>query len=753
MANKAQKFIYSMQAVYEGKGEVAQLSGDLKAVGQIESFQKLQGDFSGTTAQLVAAKARMRELKSEMKKPGGAAFTEAYEQSVGEVQKLNRQLEKQKAALDKGRAAMSEQGFEMNNLAAQHQKLSQANELHGKKIAAMRTLGVQSYAEIDRKVKGLHEAYSVLQKDPSITAHELAAAKFKMEADITSLTGKTDKWASKVDAVKTGFIGLAGLAAGGYLLGSMTQQVGEGARQLENFARTANTSVEEFSATAFAVKGVGIESDKLADISKDVREKLGDYLRGEGGEFKDFFEILAPQLDLTAEKLKGLSGPDVLQAVKNAMDELNVSSEEQVAYLEDLASDASLLTPLLENNGRALKEKAARARELGLTISEIDNTKLVEMAEKTEELSATSSALSREVISALAPSLMFLMGQVQQVVAWFNELSPGVQKFLIYGGLATVTATGLAMAFFPLFASINMGVPALLALNGGLAKAIPFLMSLRAQTTLATLSATKFGLAISTAGLATAFLAGLEIGEFLNQFQWAQNLGLALTQTFVMLALRAKQAWAWVSGGDTEGVAAEIERAQQTFAKMYEDIASGATTQIKATKSAQTEITKQVGKGAKDQLGIAKKTSEEMAKIYASIAPGSALATKKGAKALKEGKAPEVDYLGRTKQEQAEAKAKGPKKVYGKNGKWSYAYGQQEGLRDLGNGYYSRVADNIQSRINGLPDIKPALQAKQGTEVKKVHEIKIGNATVQANDDAGVNAFLEELQKAGLQTS
>lgn len=752
MANKSQKFIYALQAVYEGKGEMAQLTGDLKAVGQIESFQKLQGDFSATTTSLVAAKARMRELKSEMKKPGGDAFAKAYQKSVGEVQRLNRQLEKQKAKIDGSRKAMSEQGFEMNNLAGQHQKLGQANELHGKKIAAMRTLGVKSYAEIDRKVKGLHEAYDILQKDPSITARELALAKTKMEADIVSITGKTNKWASKVDAVKSGFVGLAGLAAGGYLLGNMVQQVGEGAKELQNFARTANTSVEEFSATAFAVKDVGIESDKLADISKDVREKLGDYLRGEGGEFKDFFEIIAPKIDLTAEKLKGLSGPDVLQAVKNAMDELNVSSEEQIVYLEDLASDASLLIPLLEDNGRALKEKADRARELGLTISEMDNTKLVEMAEKTKELTETGGALSREIISALAPSLMFLMGQVQQVVAWFNELSPGVQKFLIYGGLAIVTATGLGMAFYPLFASISMGVPALVALNGGLATSIPFLASVRSQADLATLSATKFGLAVSTAGLATAYLAGLEIGKFLNQFQWAQELGLALTQTFVMLALRAKQAWAWVSGGDTEGVAAEIERAQETFAQMYKDIASGASTQIDTTKSAQTEITKQVADGAKDQLGIAKKTSEEMAKIYASIAPGSAIAIKVGAKALKEGKTPEVDYLGRTKKEQAEAKAKGPKKVYGKNGKWQYEYGKQEGLKDMGNGYYSRAADNLQSRVNGLPDISGRVKAKEEVTSKKVVELKLGNSKLQGSQ-GDVDSFLEELQRSGLQAS
>ncbi|QHA10298.1 hypothetical protein GQR99_01135 [Cereibacter sphaeroides] len=68
------------------------------------------------------------------------------------------------------------------------------------------------------------------------------------------------------------------------------------ANEISRLAQVANTTpgtLQRWSATS---KSVGIEQEKLADILKDVNDKVGDFLSTGGGEMKDFFEKIAPKV-------------------------------------------------------------------------------------------------------------------------------------------------------------------------------------------------------------------------------------------------------------------------------------------------------------------------------------------------------------------------------------------------------------------------------------------------------------------------
>ncbi|KJR98792.1 MAG: hypothetical protein VR65_20030 [Desulfobulbaceae bacterium BRH_c16a] len=193
------------------------------------------------------------------------------------------------------------------------------------------------------------------------------------------------------------------------------------AKEMENLARLAKMGSEEFRAYAFATESVGVSAEKLADISKDVQDKIGDFIATGGGEFADFFENVAPKVGLTAQELQKLSGPDVLVALKKAMDDANISAEEQVFYLEAIGNDAALLTPLLEENGKALKEKAQRAKELGLAISEVDNKKLVDAGVATNEATSAFGGLKNAVAAEFAPIFTEVMNWATGLIVGFKE--------------------------------------------------------------------------------------------------------------------------------------------------------------------------------------------------------------------------------------------------------------------------------------------------------------------------------------------
>src|SRR5690606_28596009 len=82
---------------------------------------------------------------------------------------------------------------------------------------------------------------------------------------------------------------------------------------LKKSAQISNVGFEEFQKLAFAAQSVGIESEKLADIYKDVNDRIGDFMATGGGPMADFFENIAPKVGITAEAFKNLSGPQALQ--------------------------------------------------------------------------------------------------------------------------------------------------------------------------------------------------------------------------------------------------------------------------------------------------------------------------------------------------------------------------------------------------------------------------------------------------------
>ena len=207
---------------------------------------------------------------------------------------------------------------------------------------------------------------------------------------------------------------IAGMAAG-YLgfaaaIGQFNKALAN-AKEIEIMARLAGQSVEDFQAAAYATNQFGINAEKLGDISKDVQDKLGDFIATGGGEFKDFFEQVAPKVGLTADQLQGLSGPDVLLRVKKAMEDANIPMKQQVFYLEAIANDASKLIPLLEDNGAAYYRLAEEAKNANVIMSQADISAL-------RESEKVISRVSQQISTSFAKGVAGAAEQIE----WLGEV-------------------------------------------------------------------------------------------------------------------------------------------------------------------------------------------------------------------------------------------------------------------------------------------------------------------------------------------
>jgi hypothetical protein len=149
----------------------------------------------------------------------------------------------------------------------------------------------------------------------------------------------------------------------------MIKDATDAAVRIDNLSRVAGLSVERFQEMTFAAAKFGVQEEKLADILKDVNDKFGDFFQTGAGPLADFFENIAPKVGLTAKEFKNLSSEQALGKYVKGLQDANVSQQELTFYLEAIASDATLLAPLLLNNSEQLERMATAGRDLGVVMS------------------------------------------------------------------------------------------------------------------------------------------------------------------------------------------------------------------------------------------------------------------------------------------------------------------------------------------------------------------------------------------------
>ncbi|MCD7097176.1 hypothetical protein [Stenotrophomonas sp. MMGLT7] len=194
-------------------------------------------------------------------------------------------------------------------------------------------------------------------------------------------------------------------AAGGAAVAAMTAEVMRSTQELDRLAQLANTSFTAFQGWAAGAQSVGVAHDKLADVLKDVQDKVGDFLQTGGGPLKDFFDNIAPRVGLTADQLKRMSGADALGAYFNALEKANLSQSEMVFYMEAIASDSSRLIPLLKNGSAGFREWADEAQRMGAIIDDDTATAIRSLQRDTTKLDLLFDGLKVQIAKGVVPAL------------------------------------------------------------------------------------------------------------------------------------------------------------------------------------------------------------------------------------------------------------------------------------------------------------------------------------------------------------
>ena len=260
--------------------------------------------------------------------------------------------------------------------------------------------------------------------------------------------GSIEGGITKVGAAFAG-IAVGGIAVGIGALSKMAIEAAKADAQMAVFASRANTTVENFQALSVAAQGLGIEQEALASILADTQEKLGEFTATGGGEAADFFDALKNNTKMTDDQIKafgktltGKDGVEAIQLIKNKLDDLGASAQEQRFVLESLGNDLGNMSGIFANGGLILNQYRDALEEAGVikTKEAIEQSQL--LAAQTQSVQQRFDGFKSQLAGAMMPVLNtlaqhFLKGG--EKASGFGGIIQGVG--IIAKGVAAVILT------------------------------------------------------------------------------------------------------------------------------------------------------------------------------------------------------------------------------------------------------------------------------------------------------------------------
>ncbi|WP_414056824.1 phage tail tape measure protein [Pantoea dispersa] len=188
-------------------------------------------------------------------------------------------------------------------------------------------------------------------------------------------------------------LALSAGTAGFALLKSTSEQI----NAADQWAKSLKISTQELLAWQFAAEKAGIAGDNMADIFKDLSDKIGDAVLNKSGEAVDALNALS----LSAEKLSKVSPDKQMLAIGEALGKISTNAG-KVNILESLGNDLSKLLPLFDNNNAKLNQFIQMAKDYGVAPDPQSIDDLIKVNNLFQDMEAQVKGLKMEIAAGLA---------------------------------------------------------------------------------------------------------------------------------------------------------------------------------------------------------------------------------------------------------------------------------------------------------------------------------------------------------------
>ncbi|MBB5322338.1 hypothetical protein [Marinobacter oulmenensis] len=455
MANQKQEVELLIKAGTEGLKSLGQLVKELESLGEdtSEASEKLEG-LAGALDELRSQQKLVRQfadLKSQTKdladqqataKERATELGRALAQTEKPTRAQRNEFEKAKKAARQAEDAWQDNQRQLNGL---RDSLGEAG-ISTRDLASEQQRIKREIAGVDEEVGSVTHELSQMRDNARAAARssrelgeetEGSGKKVKKFRErlkgLSPILGKVGSGLKTAGLAVTGFVAAAGASAATMTIFSKGQA--ELADELTNTSNALGESRKNLQLWRIAGDRVGLSGEKVTDILRNVTERLGEFSRTGGGEAVDVMDTL----NLKIEEFRNLSPAEQMQKLGQAIGSLS-SKSEQVALLEKLASDASQLQPLLDDNAAGLRAIFEQAEQEGAIYSEEELSKLNRANDIYNDIDLKIRGLTARVGAELAPVVADATNRIvdlfdqseggEKLVSLFRRLSESAVGFV-----------------------------------------------------------------------------------------------------------------------------------------------------------------------------------------------------------------------------------------------------------------------------------------------------------------------------------
>lgn len=242
---------------------------------------------------------------------------------------------------------------------------------------------------------------------------QMGAAEGVMTSSGKKMGRSMDTVRLAVDKVGTRIVAM-GAAIGGVVAGFVAmQRVVDGfssGTELATLAARLDITAQSLSELSFVSSQFGIEQEELADIMKDLTEKIGDAASG-GATYEEAFK----RMGLVTKDLMDLNAEQQFLAVVDALGKMENQSSKTFTAMEIMSEGGFRVVEMAELSAKQIAEMRIEAQRLGVALSDVDANKIREATVAFRNVDKVIQGVVNRLVVELSPAIKDMSDKIIQM--------------------------------------------------------------------------------------------------------------------------------------------------------------------------------------------------------------------------------------------------------------------------------------------------------------------------------------------------
>jgi hypothetical protein len=247
-----------------------------------------------------------------------------------------------------------------------------------------------------------------------------------------------------------GKIGL-GVGAATTAIGGLAVSMASNVRENQRWADSLGIPAKRLEALQKVGARYGIDSERMADATKDLNERVADAASGAPAMVEAF-----AAMGLQAKDLINLRADEQLFKVSEAIQKMGNAGEQSFRAMELMADAGFDLLPLIRENGAAFAQMTMDAENSNTAMSNLERGSMLSLNNSFTQLSGMAGEVATKLMSKLAPAFEKSFAFISKHMISFGKTALNITLGMYEGFKALVTGIDSLMGAMLNFLGTDM---------------------------------------------------------------------------------------------------------------------------------------------------------------------------------------------------------------------------------------------------------------------------------------------------------